>query len=278
MAGERDILRNKAFFLDGHPIATAANRFAIKVGRERLPWEVYEDEGKFSDKGDWMATVSMGGHGIAAEGKLLERLAEEAEDDTSLLFFLESNTRLSPHAAIGSAALFMTARTFNVDMPAEGGKIKEFSSEHENSDGQRPYFGKTIYTNRSRVPAPMVAPTVVTPAPITLPALVEGMIGVFTVHVPKITGTGIVTLLCEVLSDTPGFASPIVRATFPLFTNEDPAPVGEVLGPKSQTIQIDGDLAQFPGETQWTIRFTPTDTDTDGLIEVASAGTITAKL
>jgi hypothetical protein len=278
MAGERKIHRNLAFYLDGHPISTGASKFEVKAGRERLPWKCYEDEGQFSDKGDWSASVALEGYGMEAEGKLLERLAEDAEDDTSFLLLLESNTKLTPHAQPGSAALFMMARTFGVDMPAEGGKIKQFASQHENGDGQRPFFGKTIFTNRGKTPDPLVAPDPLTPSPITLPALDEGTFGVFTVHCSKISGTGIVNLLCEVLSDTPGFGSPLVRFTFPLFTNEEPTPAGQVLGPKSQTVVIDGDATPFPGETQWTIRFTATDTDTDGQVEVTAAGVIVPKM
>lgn len=276
MAGERDILRNLAFSLDGHPISTGASKFEVRIGRERLPWKCYEDPGTFHDKGDWTATVSLEGYGVEAEQKLLSLLADDEEDSTSFLLFLESNTKLSPHAAVGSAALFMTARTFDVNMPAEGGKIKQFASTHENSDGTRPYIGQVIYTNRARTPAPLGA-GVVTPDEITLLELAEGYEAIFTVHVTKISGTGTVTVLAEVMSDTAGFASPLVRHTFEMFTNEDPPTGTDVLGPKSQTIVLDGDVAAFPGETAWTIRFTVTDTDTDAQVEIMAAGTIVQK-
>ena len=277
MAGERDILRNLSFSIDGHPISTAASKFEVKMGRERLPWRVYEDPGQFSDKGDWTASVALEGYGTEAEGKLLELLGDDEEDSSSFLLFLESNTRNSPHGNPGDAALFMTARTFGVDLEAEGGKIKRFASQHENSDGTRPLVGQTIYTNRSKVPAPLGAGVVTPTPPITVPALAAGFEAVFTVHVTKISGTGTVTVLAEILSDTAGFASPVVRATFELFTNEDPPTGTDVLGPASQTIVLDGDVAAFPGETQWTIRFTVTDTDTDAQVEIMAAGTVVAK-
>lgn len=279
MAGERRVLRNLAFALDGHPISTGANKFEVKIGRERLPWECYEDEGKFCDKGDWLATVAMEGYGIEAEGKLLERLGQDAEDDTSFLLFLESNTSLSPMATPGQAALLMTCRTTDVSMPAAGGKIKQWLSQHTNSDGSRPFLPKVIYTNRGKIPAPFVGASVVTPSPLTLPALGAGMIGIFSVHCTKIGGSagGNITLLCELLSDTSGFSSPLVRYTFPLFTSENPPSGGKILGPKSQTVILDGDLTPFPGETQWTIRFTAVDSGTGGQAEVMAAGTITNK-
>ena len=91
------------------------------------------------------------------------------------------------------------------------------------------------------------------------------------------TKTGVVKVLAEVLSDTAGFGTPLVRATFLLFSNEDPPSGTDLLGPKSQTIFLDGDVAAFPSETQWTIRFTVTDTDTDAQVEIAAAGTIVPK-
>jgi hypothetical protein len=277
MAGERKILRNLAFSIDGHTISTGANKFEVKLGRERLPWTCYEEPGQFSDKGDWQASVSFEGYGTEAEGKLLEMLGNDEEDTSSFLLFLEGSTQLSPFATPGQAALFMTCRTFNVSMPAEGGKIKMFTSEHENSDGTRPLIGQVIYTNRAKTPAPMEGGDVITPAVVTFPALVAGMEGVFTVHVTKISGTGTVTVLAEVLSDTAGFASPTVRHTFELFTNEDPPTGTDVLGPKSQTIVLDGDATPFAGETEWTIRFTVTDTDVDGQVEVMAGGVILPK-
>lgn len=277
MAGERDILRNLAFSIDGHPISTGANSFTVTIGRERLPWKCYEDPGTFHDKGDWNASVAFKGYGVEAEQKLLSMLGDDEEDSSGFLLFLESNTRLSPHATPGQAALFMTCRTFNVGADStEVGKIKTFSSEHSNGDGTRPYVGKVVYTNRAKTPSPLGA-GVVTPDEITLLELAAGYEAVFTVHVTKISGTGTVTVLAEVMSDTPGFASPLVRATFDLFTNEDPPTGTDVLGPKSQTIVIDGDASAFPGETQWTVRFTVTDTDTDGQVEIMAAGVVAAK-
>lgn len=281
MANARRILRNLSLSLDGHPISTGANKFEIKIGRDRLPFESLEDVGKFSEKGDWMASASAEGFGLEAEQKLLAQLADDEEDSTSLLLFLESNTRLSPHANPGSAALFMICRTFGVpSSDTERGKIKRWAAEFENSDGARPWIGQVIHTNRARTPNPAGGGDVITPTPITLLALDEGedglpgTIGVFTVHCNKLQGTGTVTLLCELLSDTPGFASPLVRATFPLFTNEDPVPGGQQAGPSSQTIILYGDSTPLPGETQWTIRFTVTDTDTDGQVEWMAAGVI----
>lgn len=277
MAGERDILRNLAFSLDGHPISTNASKFTVKMGRERLPWRSYEESAQQSDKGDWTASVELEGYGIDAEAKLLQLLADDEEDSTSFLLLLESDTRLSPHAAPGSAALFMTCRTFDVAMTGDAGKIKSFTSSHENSDGSRPYnAAQTIYTNRAKVPAPLGA-GVVTPDEVTLGELEAGTEAAFTFHCTKISGTGTVTVLGEVLSDTPGFATPIVRATFELFTNEDPPTGTDVLGPKSQTVVLDGDVAAFPGETEWTIRFTVTDTDTDGQVEIMAAGAVVPK-
>lgn len=277
MAGERDVLRNLSFALDGHPISAGANKFEVKIGRERLPWTCFEEPGRFSDKGDWEASVEHSGYGTEAEAKVMERLGRDEEDDTAFLLLLESDTKLSPHAAVGSAALFMTCRTFSVNLPSPAGKIREWSSSHSNSDGSRPYVGKTIYTNRAKTPAPLGA-GVVTPAPVTFPALVAGYLGVFTVHATKITGTGTVTLLAEVLSDTAGFTTPLVRHTFPLFTNEDPPTGGNILGPKSQTVVLDGDVTPLPGETQWTIRFTVVDSGVDGQVEIMAGGIITPKV
>lgn len=276
MAGERKILRNLPFSIDGHPISTGANKFEVNFGRERLPYRCYEEPGQFSDKGDWTATVSFEGYGIEAEGKLLQMLGDNEEDKSSFLLFLEGNTKNSPHSDPGEAALIMTCRTFEVSMPAEGGKIKQFTSQHENSDGTRPVIGKVLYTNRAKTPAPLGA-GVVTPDDVTLGALVEGSEGVFTVHVTKISGTGTVTVLAEVLSDATGFASPTVRHTFELFTNEDPPTGTDVLGPKSQTIIIDGDDDPVAGETDWTIRFTVTDSGVDGQVEIMAAGAVVPK-
>lgn len=277
MAGERDILRNLAFSLDGHPISTGASKFSVKMGRERLPWRCYEDPAQQSDKGDWTATIEMEGYGTDSEAKLLQLLADDEETGASFLLLLESNTKLSPHAAVGSAALFMSSRTFDLSLPAEAGQIKRWTSAHENSDGSRPYnTARTLYTNRAKVPAPLGA-GVVTPDEVSLGELEAGMEAAFTVHCTKISGTGTVTLLCEVLSDTSGFGSPTVRATFELFTNEDPPTGTDVLGPAAQTIVLDGDVAAFPGETEWTIRFTVTDTDTDGQVEIMAAGAVVPK-
>lgn len=275
MAGERDILRNLAFALDGHPISTGASKFVVKIGRERLPFRSYEDSAYSSDKGDWSASIELEGYGIDSEAKLLQLLAED-EENSGFLLLLESNTKLSPHASVGSAALFMQSQTFDINLPAEAGQIKRWTSTHENGDGHRPYIGKTIYTNRSKIPAPLGA-GVVTPAPVTLLELAAGFEAVFQVQCTKISGTGTVILLCEILSDTPGFGSPIVRGTFELFTNEDPPTGTDVLGPAAQTIYLDGDVAAFPGETQWTIRFTVTDTDTDAQVEIMAAGAVVAK-
>jgi hypothetical protein len=277
MAGERDILRNLTFSIDGHPISTGASKFEVKMGRERLPWQSYEEAGQFSEKGDWTASVALEGYGVEAEGKLLELLGDDDEDSSSFLLFLESNTRNSPHSNPGDAALFMTARTFGVDMEAEGGKIKRFSSQHENSDGTRPLVGQVIYTNRAKTPAPLGAGVVTPTPPITVPALAAGFEAVFPFHVTKISGTGTVTVLAELLSDTPGFASPVVRHTYAIVTNDVTPPPGELLGPISQTVVLDGDVAAFPGETQWTIRFTVTDSDTDAQVEIMAAGTVVAK-
>lgn len=277
MASPREVLQNLAFSIDGFPISTLASKFLVKVGREKLPYKAYEDYGTHSLKGDYIASVDLEGTGYDAEGKLLQLLADADEDSSGFLLLLESDTRRSPHATPGSKALFMTVRTFDVAMPAEGGKIKGFTAAFDNGDGHRPHFGKTVYTNRGKVPAPMAGGAVVTPAPITLPALTAGMIGVFTVHVTRLTGTGTVTLLAELLSDSPGFLSPVVAATFPLFTTTIPTPGGQLPGNKSWTIALDGDVTPIPGETQWTIRFTATDTGVDGLIEVMSAGVIIPK-
>ncbi len=276
MAGERDILRDLAFALDGHAISTGASSFAVKMGRERLTWRCFEEEGQQSDKGDWTATVELEGYGTESEAKVIERLAED-EEVSAFLLLLESNTRLSPHAAVGSAALYMTCRTFEAGNPsAPAGKIRSWNSSHSNSDGSRPYIMKTVYTNRSKIPAPLGA-GIVTPAPVTLLALAAGMLAVFNVQVTKISGTGDVTVLAEILSDTVGFGTPIVRGTFELFTNEDPPTGTDILGPASQTIILDGDIAAFPAETQWTIRFTVTDSDTDAQVEIMAAGTVAAK-
>lgn len=275
MAGAKKILRNLAFSLDGVPISTGSSKFDVKIGREKLPYQSYEDIGKFNDKGDYTASFTFDGWGIASEQKVLAGLADEYEDNSSFLLLIESDTRNSPYAVPGNAAVFMTARTFDVTLNAENGKIKQFTASFENADGHKAYAGKTIYTNRSRVPAPLGA-GVVTPAPVTFPALTANMEGMFTVHCTKITGTARVTVLCEILSDTAGFLSPVVAASFPLFVSATPSGT-DVLGPKSQTIYLDGDVTAIPGETQWTIRFTVTDAGTDGAVEIMAAGIITPK-
>lgn len=275
MPGAIKVFRNLAFSLDGVPISTGSSKFEVKVSREKLPRKNYEDPGTLNEKGDYQATVALDGWGTDSEQKVLAGLADADEDNSSFLLLLGSDTRNSPHAAPGSDALAMTVRTFDVTMSREGGKIATFSANFENSDGHRPYFAKTLYTNRSRVPAPLGA-GVVTPAPVTFPALVAGFEGFFTVHVTKITGTARVTVLAEILSDTPGFSSPAVAATFPLFVSDTPTGT-DVLGPKSQTIYLDGDVTPIPSETQWTIRFTVTDAGTDGAVEIMAAGLITAK-
>lgn len=275
MPGAIKVFRNLAFSLDGVPISTGSSKFEVKVGREKLPFSNYEDIGKFNAKGDYQASVSLEGWGIDSEQKVLAGLSDTDEDNSSFLLLLGSDTRNSPHAVPGSDALAMTVRTFDVTMSREGGKIATFQASFENSDGHRPYFAKTIYTNRSRVPAPIGA-GVVTPSPRTFPALMAGYEGFFTVHCTRITGTARVTLLAEILSDTPGFGSPAVVATFPLFVSATPTGT-DVLGPKSQTIYLDGDVTPIPSETQWSIRFTVTDAGTDAAVEIMAAGLIAAK-
>lgn len=278
MADERDILRNRPFSLDGAVLSLGTHNHEIKVGRERLPWRCYEEPGQFSDKGDWTAEISFKGYGNQSHEKLLERLAQDSEDDTSYLIFQRGNTQASPFALPGDPASFFTVRTFNVSTDsAEAGKLREYGSEHSNSDGSRPYLtAQVIYTNRAKVPAPLGA-GVVTPDEVTLGALAAGMLAVFTVHVTKITGTGVVKVLAEIMSDTPGFTTPLVRGTFLLFSNEDPPTGTDVLGPKSQTLVLDGDTAAFPGETDWTIRFTVTDTASDAQVEIMAAGVVVPK-
>jgi len=276
MAGEKKILRNLAFSLDGVPISTGSSKFEVKVSREKLPFQSYEAIGHLNAKGDFAASVALDGWGIDSEQKVLAALADQDEDNSSFLLLTESDTRNSPHAAPGSAALAMTVRTFDVTLNREAGKLGNFSAGFENSDGHRPYFAKTIYTNRGKVPAPLVGGDVITPAPVTFPALVAGFEGFFTVHVTRITGTGRVTVLCEVLSDTPGFLSPAVAYTFPLFVSATPGGT-DVLGPKSQTVYLDGDVTPIPSETQWTIRFTVTDAGTGGAVEIMAAGLIAPK-
>ena len=273
-------LRNLPFYVHGFPLGTAANKFEIKIARERLPLDCFEEIGKLHKKGDYEVSVTASGYGVDAESKLIDRLGNDEEDDSSFLLLLEGDTRLSPHAAPGSPCLLLAGvRTFIVNLPAEKGKIKAFEAEFDNSTGDRPYFAQLVYTSRARVPAPLGGGDVITPSPITTGPLEAGTMGIFVVHVSKITGTGNVTLLCELLSDTSGFASPTTRHTFPLVVNDPTPGVGEVYGTPtlSMTFLLDGDAAAIPLEDRWTIRFTVTDSDTDGQVEVTAAGGIFPK-
>jgi hypothetical protein len=273
----KEILRNLAFYLDGMPVSAGSSKFGVTLSRTKLQWEVMEEPGKRAEKGDFMAAADLDGVGSAAEASILQGLGDGAEDNSSFLLFLRSDTQASPNDVPGTPALFMGTRTFEVDLKRATNTIAEYSAKFELSDGERPFIGKTIYTNRGKVPAPLGA-GVVTPAPITLPALTAGMMAAFTVHVPRLFGTARVTVLAEILSDTAGFLSPAVAAAFPLFVNSAPAGTDILVNPyDSWTVYLDGDVTPIPSETLWTIRFTITDAGTDAAVELAAAGTVINK-
>lgn len=288
MAHERDIIRNKVLSLDGHPISLDAYDFSFQATRAGLTWQCLEEIGQFIDKGDWDVKTTLKGYGVPGMLKLEALLAADLEGST-LLYLPRSDARLSPFAVGGDPAIFYEPNTEGVDRPNIKNKPTEFTATLNLASGQEPCLnGQVIYCNRSKVPAPIGA-GVVTPDPVTLGELLErddvaipavpATMARFTVHVSKMTGTGRITVKAEVLSDTSGFATPVVRYTFPLFVSDTPVGTNVVIvnGSKSQTVTLDGDVLSLPAETEWTIKLTVTDTDTDAAVEIIAAGAIYLK-
>jgi len=288
VANPRDIIRNKVLSLDGHPISLDVYDFTLSFTRTALTHQCLEERGQFIDKGDFDGKASLKGYGIPAMKKLEALLALDLEGST-LLYLPRADTRNSPFAVPGDPAIFFEPNVEGVDEPTVKNKIVEFTAPLNLASGQEPCLnGQVIYCNRSKVPAPIGA-GVVTPDPVTLGELlahddaaiprVNATMARFTVHVSKMTGTGRITVKAEVLSDTTGFGSPVVRYTFPLFVSSAPTgtDVPLVSGSRSQTVTLDGDVLSLPAETQWTIKLTVTDSDTDAAVEIIAAGEIYPK-
>ena len=280
-ANPRQILRNLMFSLDGQLLSTGTNNFDVTLSREKLPYAAFDSRGTFNAKGSYIAGMRLvDSFGTASDAKLLEALAED-DDLVDFLLLLRSNTRNSPMDTPGNPALFMAGHVFEVPTTrAEEGQIKRIGATFEPSDGRAPHLGQTLYTSRAATAAPMTEGVVITD-PVNLGSLVEGYELAVTVHCHSITGTGIVAVQVELLSDAlVGFGSPISRHTFDLeFTNEDPVPVGGVAAPKAQTIVLDGDTLTISGEPWWALRITITDDSagTDGEVELTGAAALVAK-
>lgn len=282
MAGEPYIVRNLFFSLDGFIMSTSFNNFEVPLSRESLPLGALETIGNSSAKGDYISSARLiEGYGTETAARLLAHLADEQEA-TSLLVPLRSDTRNSPMDTPGNPAFFMICKTLEVPHKIEQGKVKRISGTFENSDGRQPNLGVMLITSRAKVPNPLTeADSPVTSVAIEVGALVAGFELAGTVHCHGITGSGIVTVLVEVLSDVDDtFATPVVQHTLPLlFTNEDPAPGGAVLAPKAQDFVLDGDVSPVPGELAWGVRFTIVDADAgnNGAVEISAAINLVAK-
>jgi hypothetical protein len=276
----RQILRNLIFSLDGQLMSTAFNQFDVQLSRERLQRSCLFDVGKFTDKGDWEASVKMtDGYGTESEAKLIAGLSQD-EEESDFLLLLRSNTKASPMDTPGNPALFMVCQTFAAPQKADRGQIKKISGEFEPGDGRQPNVGVTLYTSLRKIPAPLTeAGGVVTSLPQEIGELEAGWELALSVHCHSITGTGIVSVLVELLSDVDDtFPSPTVQVSLPLnFTNQTPAPVGTVLAPKAQTLVLDGDTDPVPSELAWAIRITVTDSDVDGEVEISAAAALIQK-
>jgi hypothetical protein len=274
----RQILRNIVFSLDGQLMSTAFNDFQVTIGRERLPHSNLYHAGKFSDKGDLTASLNLReGYGTASQAKLFYLLNQD-DQDADFLYLLRSNTKSSPADAPGNPALIMGGHVISASAPVVSGQIQRISGEMA-PNGQ-PYLGFTLYTSLAAVDNPITAAdSPVTSLPVELGELQEGYELTLSIHCHSITGTGVVEVTVELLSDVDDtFASPTVQATLPLiFTNEDPAPVGRVLAPKAQTLVINGDTDPVPSEPFWAVRITVNDADIDGEVELSAAAALTQK-
>lgn len=283
MAYERDILRNRMISIDGQIIGTGASNFTFGLSRDRIEREEFEAPGKFADKGDWKAPVKLAeSWGTENEAKLLAQLADTAES-SSVLFLLRSNTQASPMAAPGDRALFGNYVTVDAPQAATKNQLKKLTASFELADGQAPNRGQVLFTSRAVTPAPLTeaggASGVYISTPVNLGALVAGKLLAITVHCHSFIGTGVATLLVEVLHDAAsGFTTPIVAATgWALFTNESPPSGGHLLAPRAQTFVFDGDLTPLAGETWWAVRLTVVDSLSDGKVEVTAAANLLSK-
>jgi hypothetical protein len=270
------IFRNVMLSLDGLLVSQTFNSFDLGLTRESLDLGALETIGHKSAKGDYMSSARLiEGWGTETEQRFMSHLADE-EEETSFLALLRSDTRASPMDVPGNPAYFAISKTTEVPHKVEQGKVKRVSGTFMPSDGRQPNLGVTLFTSRARVPDPLTeADSPVTPPALEVGELVEGFELAGTIHCHSITGTGIVTIEVEVLSDVDDtFATPTVQYTIPLlFTNEDPAPGGAVLAPKAQSFVLDGDVTPIPSEPAWGIRVTITDDDAggSGRVELSAA-------
>jgi len=285
MAYPRKINGGQVISIDGQIIGTGAANFTYGLSRDRIEREEYEQPGKLADKGDWKAPVKLtDSWGTQNEAKLLAQLADSSES-SSVLFLIDSNSKLSPMALPGDPALWGNYITADAPQTATKNALKKLSASFELADGQAPNLGKTLFTSRAATPAPLThaggTGGVYVSTPVNLGALVAGKLLAITVHCHSITGTGVVTLQVEVLHDAAGgagFTTPIVSATgWVLWTNENPPSGGRLLAPKAQSIVLDGDATPLAGETWWAVRLTVLDSLSDGKVEATAAANLLSK-
>jgi len=275
MPGEY-IFRNLMISLDGLLVSQTFNAFELGLTRDSLPLGTLETIGNKSAKGDYASSARLiEGWGTETEQRFMAHLADE-EEETSLLVPLRSDTRASPMDVAGNPAFFIICKTTEVPHKTEQGQVKRVSGTFTSADGRQPNLGVMLFTSRAKISDPLTeADSPVTSDAVEVGELVEGFELTGTVHCHSITGTGIVTVEVEILSDVDDtFATPTVQHTLSLlFTNEDPAPPGAVLAPKAQDFVLDGDATPVPGELAWGVRFTITDDDAggSGKVEISAA-------
>jgi hypothetical protein len=251
------VWRGQVCLMQGLRVSREASEIGLNAKRDALPCAAIEDPGHVHEKGLWNSEVPLMGYGLAAENQLINQMASDTEL-TVFTMVLESNGNVTPVCSTGAACVFGTYRTFGNDSEAVRGQLKKYNVTLS-LEGARPYNGKVGYNNLGKTDyvTPMGTGTT-TSTPVALGAVVAGYelaAGVQVVGIRKASGTD-VTVTVELLSDTAGFASPLVRHTFPVFTDDATPSVGQLLAPNASMVTIDGDDTPIPSETEWAFRFT----------------------
>lgn len=261
MAGEKLILQNLVFALDGDRISRNANSFTLPAGRVEVDTACYEDPGSATEKVTYESSLDMEVWGTQSELALLLMLEQDSRA-VAFTVFQESDSLASPVAAPGSIAYFMDAKVTKVPMEAPRGGVKK-AKPHLVSGGSRLFLGQVLHTN---VGAAALGPTGGTPfisTPLPIGVLGAGKQLGWSFHIvnpPGLLGTTpLVT--AELVSDNAlAFTSPVVRASLTAIATTS-----------GYVVVLDGDQTPFAGEDHWALKLTITGTGAEATVMSAIA-------
>jgi hypothetical protein len=252
MAGEKLVWRTAVFSYGGQRISRAVNTVELPLRRSEVESSMFESVGYDSEKGVWEPSISFSGAFSTVENALVDGLAAD-DGGAPAIFFRDSTAKpLAPGgtpaavAALGSPAMFLNARLYDLDVEQSRGDLHKFTARLRPTTG-RTLVGKVLYTNVGTA-ALGVAAAIVTPN------LLVGVLGagqlltcaVAAVDPPGVPGTTPVAPV-KLVHDIDGtFATPIAAHTFANFT-----------APGAQIVTLDGDVTPLAGETHWALEIGP---------------------